>query len=104
MLTLLISAVSQENELLWHRPTAQLPCESSLAVDAHDSIVVVDGTGVSRLSARGSLQWRQNVTQTPDDFALASKLSRVGVAVSPKWAKENPARGAAEKEAMGNET
>ena len=33
---------------------------------------------------------------TPDDFALASKLSRVGVAVSPKWAKENPARGAAE--------
>ena len=41
---------------------------------------------------------------TPDDFALASKLSRIGVAVSPKWAKENPARGAAEKEAMGNET
>ena len=36
---------------------------------------------------------------TPDDFALASKLSRVGVAVSPKWAKENPARGAAEKTA-----
>ena len=36
---------------------------------------------------------------TPDDFALASKLSRVGVAVSPKWAKENPARGAAEKAA-----
>ena len=36
---------------------------------------------------------------TPDDFALASKLSRVGVAVSPKWAKENPERGAAEKTA-----
>ena len=41
---------------------------------------------------------------TPDDFALASKLSRVGVAVSPKWAKENPERGAAEKKAMGNDT
>ena len=41
---------------------------------------------------------------TPDDFALASKLSRVGVAVSPKWAKENPERGAAEKRAMGNDT
>ena len=39
---------------------------------------------------------------TPDDFALASKLSRIGVAVSPKWAKEHPARGAAEKRAMGN--
>lgn len=36
---------------------------------------------------------------TPDDFALASKLSRIGVAVSPKWAKENPERGAAEKTA-----
>ena len=36
---------------------------------------------------------------TPDDFALAAKLSRVGVAVSPKWAKENPERGAAEKTA-----
>ena len=36
---------------------------------------------------------------TPDDFALASKLSRVAVAVSPKWAKENPERGAAEKTA-----
>ena len=41
---------------------------------------------------------------TPDDFALALKLSRVGVAVSPKWAKENPERGAAEKKAMSNET
>ena len=29
---------------------------------------------------------------TPDDFALASKLSRIGVAVSPKWAKEHPER------------
>ena len=41
---------------------------------------------------------------TPDDFALAARLSKVGVAVSPKWAKENPERGAAEKRAMGNET
>ena len=41
---------------------------------------------------------------TPDDFALAVKLSRVGVAVSPKWAKENPERGAAEKLAMSNDT
>ena len=41
---------------------------------------------------------------TPDDFALAVKLSRVGVLVSPKWAKENPERGAAEKRAMGNDT
>ena len=39
---------------------------------------------------------------TPDDFALASKLSRVGVAVSPKWAKENPERGTAEQKAMSN--
>jgi len=36
---------------------------------------------------------------TPDDFALAAKLSLVGVAVSPKWARENPERGAAEKKA-----
>ena len=41
---------------------------------------------------------------TPDDFALAAKLSRVAVAVSPKWAKENPERGAAEKRAMSNDT
>ena len=41
---------------------------------------------------------------TPDDFALALKLSRVGVAVSPKWAKEHPERDAAEKKAMSNET
>ena len=36
---------------------------------------------------------------TPDDFALAAKLSRVGVTVSPKWARENPERGVAEKKA-----
>ena len=41
---------------------------------------------------------------TADDFALAARLSRIGVAVSPKWAKENPERGAAEKKAMSNDT
>ena len=40
---------------------------------------------------------------TPDDFALAVKLSRVGVLVSPKWAKENPERGAAEAKALSND-
>lgn len=34
---------------------------------------------------------------TAYDFTLAEKLSAVGTTCSPKWARENPERGAAEK-------
>ena len=72
-------------------------------LDLDDLRLVQLGEALDRRVERGLFPPSQGGL-TPDDFALASKLARVGVAVSPKGAKENPERGAAEKRAMGNDT
>ena len=69
---LLCLGASDESALLWHLPTAQLPCESSLAVDARDDILVVDAAGVERISRDGKRLGRSaGVAQNPDNFALS---------------------------------
>jgi len=67
--------------LLWHVPTTQLPCESSLAVDASDHILAVDATGVFRLTPSGQQLWRAEVPQNGANFALSPSAGLNGTFV-----------------------
>ena len=77
------ATLQPEARLLWHLPTAQLPCESSLAVDGQDHIVVANSSRVFRISPEGKLLWSRPVSQTTDNFALTPSMTSDGACFVP---------------------